>query len=759
MRTLRIARAAACASMIAVSLAAQTPAKIDFARDVLPIFRQNCIACHGPSQQINGLRLDRRSSVFKNGLRRVVPGNIANSFLLHRLTGSEYGLQMPPTGPLHPEQIETLKQWIDQGAEWPDSLANEAELPPINAKAVAMVDALRRGDRQSFRKFVADDPKLLDARGPDGSTPFMYAVLYSPAATLEELLKKGADPNRRNDANATALMWAVTSLDRTRILLDHGADVNASSDEMRTPLLIAAGRPGGAAVVKLLLDRGAKPDPNKKPAGESSALIEAATAGDPETMQLLIARGADVKAAGQSALSMAIFNRCPKCLDLLVAGKPGKAAYSGALGETAVLGDLNSVRRLLDEGADVNAADPAGRTPLMYAAGSDLLPLDVVKLLVERGADVNAKVAHPKAVDTDWSVLDIARLRGNTPVVEFLVKTGAKGTAPAAPILKAKQGNTLPDAVERSLPVLQRADASFVPKAGCVSCHNNSLGAMTVGLARSHGFHVDEAIAAEQVKANVAAIVKMRDRLYQGFFVPVEDNFGPGIMAYMLLGLDAEHYKPDLNTDAVARYLKMHQSTDGQWAYGDADTRPPLCSDYIGQTAISLRALQLYAPPADKAAYQKSIELAAGWLARAKSKVTDDRSWRLIGLAWAGKKDAVQTAMKELLEVQRADGGWGDIASMDSTAYSTGKSLVALQAAGMPASDPAYQRGVKFLLTTQQEDGSWYVKTRALAFQPYFDSGFPNGFDQYISTAGSNWATMALTLASPGRTSTPSALE
>jgi hypothetical protein len=53
-------------------------------------------------------------------------------------------------------------------------------------------------------------------------------------------------------------------------------------------------------------------------------------------------------------------------------------------------------------------------------------------------------------------------------------------------------------------------------------------------------------------------------------------------------------------------------------------------------------------------------------------------------------------------------------------------------------------------LNTQQEDGSWYVKTRALALQPYFDAGFSHGFDQYISAAGSNWATMALTLASPG---------
>jgi hypothetical protein len=82
--------------------------------------------------------------------------------------------------------------------------------------------------------------------------------------------------------------------------------------------------------------------------------------------------------------------------------------------------------------------------------------------------------------------------------------------------------------------------------------------------------------------------------------------------------------------------------------------------------------------------------------------------------------------------LQRADGGWSDLPSMDSNAYATGRTLVALQAAGLPVSDASYRRGVQFLLDTQLEDGSWYVKTRALGFQPYFDNGFPNGIDQWI---------------------------
>jgi ankyrin repeat protein len=194
--------------------------------------------------------------------RGVVPGSSENSFLFHRISGNAYGMQMPPTGALRPEQIRTIKSWIDQGAEWPDSLANEADLRPLDPKAVAMVESLRAGDLKGFLSAASAEPKLLNARGPGGSTPFLYAVLYSSPSTLEKLLELGADCNQRNDANAAALMWAATDFDKTRLLLEHGADVNARSSDMRTPLMIAARRPGNSATVKLLLDRGAKPNPN-----------------------------------------------------------------------------------------------------------------------------------------------------------------------------------------------------------------------------------------------------------------------------------------------------------------------------------------------------------------------------------------------------------------------------------------------------------------------------------------------------------------
>jgi len=733
-------------------LSSQVAAKVDFAKDILPLFRQNCLGCHGPAVQQAGLRLDRKSSAMKPFSRRVSAGSSENSFLYHRISSTEYGPQMPPTGALRPEQIALVKAWIDQGADWPDALANEKDLPPLNPKAVAAVEWLHIGDLESFMNAATADPSLLNARGPEGSTPFMYAVLYTDAASLARLLKLGADPNKRNDANATALLWAARDLEKTRVLVDHGADVNAKSDDLRTPLMIAARRNGAAPIVKFLLDHKANPNPNAKPDTESSPLLEALTGGDATIVEMLMRHGADAKATADQGITMAVTLDCSKCLDLIVPKITDRAVYTAALQEIAVFGDLRANRLMLDHGADVNAYDPTGRTPLMYAVLSDVLPLDTVKLLIEHGADVNAKDRHKNSGDAGITVLDIANRNGNQPMIDLLVKSGAKATSEAAIALKPRLNNTIRNAIQDSLPLLQRADTNFTAKSGCISCHNNSMTAMAIAQARSRGFRVDEKIASEQVRVNAQALEKFRDQLHQGFLIaPVGDAIGDWVYGYVALGLHAEGYKPDLNTDALALYTLSRQTPKGDWPFPRADIRPPICLIRVTQTAIAMRVIQLYAPKPAKPAADKAIRLAALWLAKTRSSSNEDRSWRLRGLAWAGMdKAATQNAMRELLAAQRADGGWADLASMkESSAFATGESLVALHEAGLPVSAPAYQRGVRFLLDTQQEDGSWYVKTRALALQPEFDAGFSHGTDQFISSAGTSWATMALTLALP----------
>ncbi len=145
---------------------------------------------------------------------------------------------------------------------------------------------------------------------------------------------------------------------------------------------------------------------------------------------------------------MAITLDCSKCLALLVSKDLDKDAYSFAsLATVASYADANSVLLLLDHGANVNVVDPLGRTPLMYAAASDLQALDVVKLLLERGAG-RQRQSFYQGRDTGQSVLDIAKLHGETPVVAWLVKSGAKATSLKTEEAGRRAENTIPTAIQ-----------------------------------------------------------------------------------------------------------------------------------------------------------------------------------------------------------------------------------------------------------------------------------------------------------------------
>lgn len=110
---------AIAASVLCSSFADRAAAAVDFAKDIQPILRERCVECHGPAQQMNGLRLDRRRDVLPNRVGAngapVVPGNSAASRVYRRISGTRAGQQMPPTGPLSAEQINTIKAWIDGG--------------------------------------------------------------------------------------------------------------------------------------------------------------------------------------------------------------------------------------------------------------------------------------------------------------------------------------------------------------------------------------------------------------------------------------------------------------------------------------------------------------------------------------------------------------------------------------------------------------------------------------------------------------------
>ena len=211
----------------------------------------------------------------------------------------------------------------------------------------------------------------------------------------------------------------------------------------------------------------------------------------------------------------------------------------------------------------------------------------------------------------------------------------------------------------------------------------------------------------------------------------------------------AEKYPGDPITDVWARYVKNAQSADGVWKC--AALRPPIESSDFQVTAASIRVVRTYAPPAQRAEYEKAARRGVEWLAQAQPLSTEDHAFRILGMMWGGAKpEAVRKAAKELATLQRPDGGWGQVSGLGSDAYATGQALVALrESRELAAASTGYQRGAKYLMESQAADGSWYVRTRSVAIQPYFDAAFPYKNDQFISVAATNWATQALLAGMP----------
>ena len=99
--------------------------KVDFAKDIQPIFERSCYSCHGAKTQLGGLRLDSKTLASSGGQsgKAFVPGKAAESHLYQRVAGIGDQARMPMGGePLPPEQIALIRAWIDQGADWPEGI-------------------------------------------------------------------------------------------------------------------------------------------------------------------------------------------------------------------------------------------------------------------------------------------------------------------------------------------------------------------------------------------------------------------------------------------------------------------------------------------------------------------------------------------------------------------------------------------------------------------------------------------------------------
>jgi squalene cyclase len=210
------------------------------------------------------------------------------------------------------------------------------------------------------------------------------------------------------------------------------------------------------------------------------------------------------------------------------------------------------------------------------------------------------------------------------------------------------------------------------------------------------------------------------------------------------MALAADGHPLDRVTATMTHWILARQMPDGRWL-GNGLNRPPSEYSSISHTAIAVGGLIAYPLPGRRNDTAESLRRARQWLLAAEPKSAEERGMRLMGLVWTGApRPRVAAAIKDIRDRQEESGGWSQFARTDPDAYATGLSLYALHTAGVRAADPAYRKGVAFLLGSQYQDGPWLVKTHSFPVQRYFESGFPFGRHQWISAAGTGWASLAI---------------
>lgn len=271
------------------------------------------------------------------------------------------------------------------------ALADEPWFTPV-------VEAAKVNDADKVLSEIAQGAAINATDGAN-ATALSFAVLHENSDLVEALLAANADPNIANDYGVSPLLVAIER-DNTPMalrLLDAGADPNATMWTRETPLMFAS-RMGDPELVRALVHAGADVNARETRWGQT-VLMWAAAGGTAEVVSILLDAGADVSASTPSW----------EIRDIYSEGLVTEAELTVPRGAWTPLmfavtsRDVETARRLIDAGADVNRADAGGLTPLIMSLYHhhgviSRFPFDrqvsgdpaMAELLVERGADVNA---------------------------------------------------------------------------------------------------------------------------------------------------------------------------------------------------------------------------------------------------------------------------------------------------------------------------------------------------------------------------------
>lgn len=324
--------------------------------------------------------------------------------------------------------------------------------------------------------------------------------------------------------------------------------------------------------------------------------------------------------------------------------------------------------------------------------------------------------------------------------LSFVALTGWKIKLPPDPkVIRAS--------VAKGFSLLQKSGAVFIAKARCASCHHATMTSMVAEAMIKKGITGLDTTTGLRIKA-------MRNTLALQSNPNLNDQFIPAkfLAPYILLGLHAEGYPADFNTDLAVDYLLSQALPDG--SYKSECARVPLeCGD-VHLTALALRAVQLYASPAKAAQVQQLAVHTRQWLEKQSPTSQQELAFQLLGMNWCGSQLAEKNVIAaKLRAMQNDDGGWSQLPTMLSDAYATGQVLYAFSQSGLSHTESeAYQNGINYLLRTQDKSGAWIVASRSNPIQLLINTDFPPyDENQFISAAATNWAALALADALPDR--------
>lgn len=610
---------------------------------------------------------------------------------------------------------------------------------------------IHAGDSESLRRLAATSVNVKDRLD---TTPLHYAALYGDLESVRILVDRGANLDARNKSDATPLIYAAYNFEKTRLLVEKGADVNAHSSRGMTPLKVAASVHGNIATLRYLLDKGA--DVKQIDESGADALQIAALKGDADMVRLLLEKGADARTAdkgGYTALLNAFTVVDPERVRLLLdAGADVNAAntnsgevkngpidlvHMNAVFLAAPDADPSVVKALLIRGARADERDHRKLTPLAVAVSNDAPKLDTIRQLIAAHADVNAKDSNGE------SVFDWAMKYRNPEVLAILKDAGAKPAKPfEAPKPPANSAVTIKDAVAKSSNLLVKSGQTFFAEGGgCVGCHHQPIDARVYAALRDAHQNPDSKLRQLFLDGMTARRPGQLSGLPQ--MTASGGDYDEQLSQGVAMADLGEPASPA--TDAVVHYLAARQELSGAW-YQAGGPRPPLESSSVTRTAYATRIIATYSWPARRAEFDERIARARAFLLAAKPVNSFEQADRIMGLKAAGVADTdLAASAAALVKLQHADGGWAQTPYLDSDAFATGTVLATLYRCGLiKSSDPAYTKGVAFLLKTQFPDGSWYVRGRTPKLQPFFQSAFPYDHDQWISNTATGLAVMAL---------------